>query len=340
MAMTISNLLSVFKSSVNIPVNDWTLGVDVSHWQGTTNWAKMYSKGVRFGIYKATDFTTKTKVGFRDSQAFINYENTRANNIINGGYHWLQPKVDPYVQADYYLNEYWNGHETDMAPVVDFEDANVNTWNDYLWRLQVYLDEIEKATGRLAIVYTAPGFMASFDKTKLGFLSKHPLWLAHYIQRAYPTVPYPWDKYFMWQYSYKADYPYYIHGSVVANGKDYGVQSSYLDMNWYPGTLEQLRKEIGMDVSIPQPPIDPEPVDPTEPIDDCKKIKFEVLTDSLNIRSEPKVSSSTFTGKKLFKGDIVEFDQSFAPNENWIYDKKVGWIAEKHGGIQYLKRVE
>ena len=204
-----------------------TQGVDTSHWSGKTDFKVMKSRGVKFNIAKMTDFYYNTKVPFVDSRWGETYKACKEVGILIGGYHWLQPGVDPTVQAQWYLDQYFKT-PTDLPPVVDFEDNKYTTVKDYLWRLRTWLEKVELATGRVPIIYTGSGFMAPFIASdQVGWMARYPLWLAHYTKT--PTVPRPWDKFTFWQYSESGD------------GIFYGTESLHLDMDYFNGTEAELR---------------------------------------------------------------------------------------------------
>ena len=98
----LSKIISVFNGTDSTPEKQ-VLGVDVAHWQGSINWATMYSKGVRWAITKATDIGYNGK-GFVDDNAVANYQGMIEQGILSGAYCWLDPRSDPYYQANFYLN--------------------------------------------------------------------------------------------------------------------------------------------------------------------------------------------------------------------------------------------
>lgn len=294
----------------------WTLGTDVSHWQGIIDWNKMASKNVKFSITKGTDFYRNIATGFVDKRAEINLEGMREAGIRTGGYCWLQPRHDPKLQAQYFLDNFYSKHKTAFPPVLDFEDNNVISWSDMLWRAQVWLEVVEEQTGEIPIVYTSPGYMMNFDKNKSGFLSRYPLWIAHYIQRTYPTVPYPWQDWMIWQYSHKGHFPYYDYDDLNGKGHSYGVSSYGLDMNWYKGTEEELDEQLGEEHVPPTPP-DPEPE--PEPLFFAKVIAWR-----LNVRSGVGTVYPIITGEGLTKGDIVPV---YEIDRGWYRIGENKWIS-------------
>jgi len=289
------------------PPANWTIGIDVSHWQGYIDWKKVASKGIRFSITKASDFYRDPAypTGWVDIRAVENHKGAEDNNLFTGGYCWLQPRQDPKLQAQFYLDNFYTKYPTSFPPVLDFEDNNVISWSDMLWRAQVWLETVEKQTGRIPIVYTSPGYMSKFDKRKTGFLSRYHLWLAHYIQRPYPTVPFPWTDWRIWQYSDRGHYPYYIwNDQLPARGKEYGITSYLLDMNWYQGTEKELSEWLGEEYVEPAP-VEPEPE--PEPINYGK-----VLAWVLNVRSG--VGASYPVVRTIKRDDLVS-----------IFETKSGW---------------
>ena len=125
--------------------SNWTLGIDVSHWQGTIDWAKAASAGVKFAITKGTDFYKDRPIGFVDKASNLNIKGMIENNILTGGYCWLQPKQDPTLQAKFYVEEFYEKHELDFPPILDFEDSNMNSPADMIWRAETWLNYVEQA---------------------------------------------------------------------------------------------------------------------------------------------------------------------------------------------------
>src|SRR5262249_28035984 len=58
-------------------------GVDVSHYQGTINWASVRGAGITFAFAKATEGTTYT-----DPTVNTNIAGMKANGIVPGAYHF------------------------------------------------------------------------------------------------------------------------------------------------------------------------------------------------------------------------------------------------------------
>lgn len=304
-------------SNTSVVPEDKTIGVDVSHWYGLINWFTMRSKGIRFAITKATDIGWHNK-GFIDDKAIRNYTLSKQEGILTGAYHWLDPRTDPYYQADYFLNEFYSKYPTDFPPALDFEDANVISYSDMLWRAQVWLAIVEQETGRTPLLYTSPGYMMNFDKSKTGFLSHYPLWNAHYIQRTYPLIAYPWEKYTIWQYSDRGHYPYYIWNDPKSGrGKEYGGEAYSLDMNWFDGNYDALLNFVS---DKPAPPVPPE--EPTTPVDE-----FDVMctTHALTVRKGP--GSQYEVRRYIVFGDVEHVE---GIQGGWYKIGEDEWISSRY----------
>jgi len=312
-----------FTLSKDAPVG-WTLGVDVSKWNGHINWSVMKAKGVKFAIMKGTDIGSDTHVGFLDTRIDEYYHGAKENGILNSSYCWLDPGADPVYQAKYYLDKCYSKYPTDLPPALDFEDGNVITWNDMLWKAQVWLETVEKETGRKPLVYTGWGYMAHFDKNKAGFLSRYPLWTAHYVAREYPTFSPVWEDWIIWQYSSSGHYPWYIRKDPLGgSGKEYGCDSYSLDMNWFKGDYNKLLEFCETsEVPNPQPPEE----------HDTVLFEAKCIVGGLNIRTG--IGTAYPVVGILRYGNIVN-----------VYEVKSGWfrVGEDRwcsGNETYMQKIQ
>src|SRR5437762_1634729 len=73
-------------------------GVDVTHFNGTVNWAAVRAAGIDFAFIKATDGTTLV-----DSKFSTNWNGSGQNGIIRGAYHFFQPTLGAVAQADFFV---------------------------------------------------------------------------------------------------------------------------------------------------------------------------------------------------------------------------------------------
>lgn len=289
------------------------LGIDTSHWNGQIDFEKAKNAGVQFVILKVTDFDRNTKKGFVDSEYERSWVNSGKAGILRSAYCWLQPRIDPRLQAEFFIAE-WKKYFCELPPVLDVEDENILSASDMLWRVQVWLEFVEKELGITPIVYTSLGYMKKFDSARTGFLAHYPLHLAQYTNWPVPNIPKPWSKWTFWQYS------------STASGKQYGASGGYMDVNRFNGTVDDLFEMCHLEpVEIPKP----EPVIETG-------IPFEVIADTLRVRSGPDLSYPVVD--MLTKGSVIIARDVKASNEAWVKIGEGRFVALAYQGAQLLKK--
>lgn len=235
-------------------MTDKVLGCDTSHWSDTINFETMYNAGARFWITKATDAYVQTGYQYEDSK-FMTFSKAAFEHrkLLAGCFHWLQASVDPKAAANFYLERYYR-FPFHFPPVLDFEELSVTKtgkFSDFAWRAQVWLDHIESQTGKLPFVYTAKWFTNYFKDSLLSWMVKYPLWVADYTTYSNivgrPTyMPRPWTKQTIWQFSADGN----------NRGREFGVNADDIDLNWFDGSLDELKALLGQPVT---PPVTPPP---------------------------------------------------------------------------------
>jgi GH25 family lysozyme M1 (1,4-beta-N-acetylmuramidase) len=188
-------------------------GFDVSHWQGTVDFAKAKANGYSFVYLKATQGSTYT-----DTMFSTNVSKAKAAGLPVGAYHYAKPTA-PYnaneavAQAKYFVNAMKNAGLTnygDIMPVLDLEepiDPGILTPNELAKWAWAFVSTVQSLTGRKVMFYTGTWFIEQnngFDTA----LSDLPLWIADY--RTTITSP-PncggWTNWTIWQYSDKGTVP-------------------------------------------------------------------------------------------------------------------------------------
>lgn len=215
---------------------DKVQGIDVSAWQDSNytpqmiNWGKAASKGAKFCFIRAAYISKK------DEDFDYNWSNSKRVGILRGAYHYPSYQYDPVSQADFF----WSiikDDTGDLPPVLDLEQVpgtSLPNGNNWLIWTQRYLNELERLCGRKPIFYSNPNII--INVLGLGnkinhWLTQYPLWIAHYGVNV--PISRPWPYWTFWQYSSTGD------------GLGYGMESKGLDMDWFNGTEEELRKFAG-----------------------------------------------------------------------------------------------
>ncbi|KAH9035935.1 glycoside hydrolase superfamily [Lactarius pseudohatsudake] len=151
------------------------VGIDVSNWQGTLNWATIKSQGVQFAYMKATEGTT-----YIDPYFDHNYVGATNNGIIRGAYHFAHPgSSSGATQANYFLAHGggWSGDGITLPGAVDLE-----------------------------AIYTTTSWWTSCTGNSASFGTTNPLWIAHWAS-SIGTLPAGWSFTTFWQYADSGPHP-------------------------------------------------------------------------------------------------------------------------------------
>jgi lysozyme len=112
----------------------------------------------------------------------------------------LEANEDPVAQGIHFATTVKDAPLV-FAPALDFELAHNETGVAALHAARMWVETVEQALGRSAMVYTSPSFVETLEKyagdaadEDLGVLGDHALWVAHYGVLI-PRVPPPWVDY-------------------------------------------------------------------------------------------------------------------------------------------------
>jgi GH25 family lysozyme M1 (1,4-beta-N-acetylmuramidase) len=189
-------------------------GVDVYAGNGTIDWAKVKAAGKGFAFIKATQGDYNTQSTFK-----ANWADAKANGVLRSPYHFFDGTIDGVGQANAFLaelNAAGGLQPGDLPAMLDIEcptssnQGQAQSGCEYAgnsgWvptpmlqqRIYDWLDTVEAATGRKAILYSYVSWFAAVGITEAK-LADYPLFIASYNQCA--TIPPPWTTAVFWQYS-------------------------------------------------------------------------------------------------------------------------------------------
>jgi lysozyme len=201
-------------------------GIDVSHWQGDIDWAKVKAAGVKFAFIKASEFPDKKTTMFVDNKFEINRKGAEANGIYWGAYHFFRTHIDSIIQAESFCKLV--GSVPSLPLVLDLEVAG-SKGSKLVRKVRSFVETITSITGRKPIIYTSGGFWRpymTYEKlTDVDWAVEYPLWMARYTSQ-WPGTIYPWSAWDFWQYTDKGRVP--------------GIKAS-VDLNWFVGSLDDLQ---------------------------------------------------------------------------------------------------
>jgi GH25 family lysozyme M1 (1,4-beta-N-acetylmuramidase) len=174
-------------------------GTDVYHGDNIGNlpdWNKVKAAGATFMFAKAIEGITATDPKFLD-----NFSGAKKAGLVTGAYDFYNPKDDGTAQAKAFLKTLPALHKGDLV-ALDLEGDN---WKqvpkaDRIKGVLNWLNTVEKELNLTPIVYMSRGFVNETFGADAEKLKNYPLWEAEYkVDR--PTVPAPFAKDFMWQFT-------------------------------------------------------------------------------------------------------------------------------------------
>lgn len=171
-------------------------GIDVSHYQGTINWASVAKAGVSYAMIKATEGDS-----YKDPMFATNWAGCKDNKLRCGAYHYFLPTDSFLNQADLLvgaLNEVQFDPTADLPPAIDCEDMEGVSPSTYVYALKELLLLLKKQIECTPMIYVSPAFWQGLGSPDF---TEYPLWVANYTSAPAPEVPTPWKTYALWQYS-------------------------------------------------------------------------------------------------------------------------------------------
>jgi lysozyme len=197
-------------------------GTDTSRWQPEIAWNKVQNSGISFAFIKATEGGDVLDKSFKE-----NFAKAKAAGVPRGAYHFYYFCTAPEAQARWYLKHLPRDAGA-MPPVLDAEwnhasrtcrgkPSPAKVRND----LAVWLNIVQKATGKRPIIYTTPDF---YDDNDMGRF-ENDFWLRS--TAAHPSERYPNEKWTFWQYT--------------GTGKIPGIEGK-ADINVFRGSEADWRK--------------------------------------------------------------------------------------------------
>lgn len=210
------------------------LGFDISLWNDNNSTAQMVdfvkakAAGISFAFIKAS------QANYLDPDFILNWSACKRAGVLRGCYHFFTWDIDPVVQAQFFA-----GATRADPPELDYI-ADYEWWGtiptDALARLEKFLAEMDRLTGKPCGIYTAPAFWNQYGENVPAEWQHHPLWIANWLVTT-PTLPPPWTTWKYWQQTSKGD------------GIKYGCESTYVDLDYFNGTVEQLYAYAGIPFS-------------------------------------------------------------------------------------------
>lgn len=203
-------------------------GVDVSHWQGNIDWAKVKGAGYSFAIMKATEGK-----GMVDDTLAANLQGAREAGIATGVYHFCRASdvAEAQAEAAFFISVL-DGVGGLMAitipPILDIETVQATTTGEVTGISHAWLESVEAYYGIPPMFYSYPWFADEYLESSL---SKYKIWLADYNKNP-PNDHCGCTEWTFLQFTDKGQVP-----GIAGN----------VDLNEFQGSVEELLYKMSPD---------------------------------------------------------------------------------------------
>lgn len=135
-----------------------TQGIDVSRHQGPIQWSLVAGSGIAFAYLKATEGAS-----FIDPMFALNATKAQPQGIRVGGYHYFR-YCSPALPQARHFSVVLAQTPTDLPPALDVERDRCRLDRaQLLERVQTFMTEVEKATGKAVVLYVYPDLEAELQ---------------------------------------------------------------------------------------------------------------------------------------------------------------------------------
>lgn len=168
-----------------VTTSTYVEGIDVSHWQGTINWAMVRAAGKKFAIAKATE-----GIGYKDDSYDRNKAGAMGQGIVFGAYHFARPgSNNPVIEADWFVDN--SGYVPGMiVPTLDLERTGGLTDTQLISWVKAWVGRVNDRLGVKPMIYASPSFWRENMNNSRWFADNgyDMLWVAHW-GTSNPSVP-------------------------------------------------------------------------------------------------------------------------------------------------------
>lgn len=240
------------------------VGCDVSKWQGNIDWVLAKDRGLKFAFIRA---------GYGNSYIDEKLANNRTNCGLPFSLYWYAVPSGSAISHATTFARVWKEGGGVLYPVIDLEETGGLTKIALEAWLKSMIAEFKNLTGvSKLMVYSSANFLNTYLPISVWMYS-FPLFQAAWTANVNPPLPTAWRNRRFHQYS------------ATGDGKYYGMQSTYLDMNRYSGTWEKFVEEFGINAVVPSASPSPSAVIPCENV--LRMRVKETSAPFVNVRTGP-----------------------------------------------------
>ena len=220
MNQSAGNGASVILSNSTNETSDITIGIDVSKFQGTIDWAQVASSGVDFAMIRVGYRAQKTGVIYADTNAKYNMQQAAANGIKVGAYFFSSAvnEAEAVEEADW-VADFISDYSITYPVAFDCEGFNTSK-------------QTEEHKGYTPMFYAASSELSNNSQWNTASLeSSYKIWVAQYPSTPYPETPSTsyTGTCSMWQYTNQ--------GRVAGIGTNVDINVAYFGYSEINGSL-------------------------------------------------------------------------------------------------------
>lgn len=273
---------------------DTTLGIDVSKYQGTIDWAKVKASGIDFAMIRVGYRAKSTGEIFEDPTARYNMQEAQAAGIMIGAYFFSSAVTEEEAKEEAAFTKDIIAKYRITYPVAfNCEDFQASDSRQYGLDIETrtalacaYLDEIA-AAGYTPMFYASKGELdgnAQWNTQTLA--SRYKIWVAQYPEKPYPeTAESAYvGTHDMWQYTSQGNVDG-ISRKTDVNIAYFGYSKEAAAKDETPAETVEANPEVGINF--------------TE-VNETVTAKQET-----NLRSEPSTLNDDSIVTKLVHGDTA-----------------------------------
>lgn len=249
---------SVDVSTVKVPEGETTgatLGIDVSKYQGTIDWAQVKAAGVEFAMIRVGYRTKSTGILYEDPGARYNLQEATKNGIKAGAYFFSSAVNEQEAKEEAaWVSSFISKYKITYPVAYNCEDFQSPDSRQHSLtkeeRTQIacaFLDTMA-AAGYTPMFYASRNEMegsAQWDMATLG--SKYMVWVSQYPDKPFPETrasAYS-GKHAMWQYTSQGQIAG-IKGKVDVNVAYFGYSQEAEAKDPTPAEVVEANPEVGI----------------------------------------------------------------------------------------------
>lgn len=213
------------------------LGADISKYQKEIDWPVL-ARRLAFVCIRATQGRSYVDHTFKS-----NWAGADRAGVIRGAYHVIELDHPIEKQVDSYLSTVGSGISESLPPVLDVETKKIKEVDskEAAAGVKRWLEICELKCGRRPILYISERGVRNLRKGgDVRWLSGYRLWAVKYVIGGLanaididPELPQNWSTWTFWQFTSKA------------HGPSYGAESERIDLDFFNGSAEDLRRLTG-----------------------------------------------------------------------------------------------